>query len=393
MKIVLSLLLLTIIYSCNKTTNNIKPSMGDAKHEVNILKKVSEKDYTSSYENIFDVEDIIILETNRQSLVRHVSKILFNEKYIYILDKQAKQLLCFGDNGKFINKIVFNNSDNKLSMSSVTDFTIIGNNNLLLYNVNDGKLLYVDELLNAIEAKQLDWFFNELSFNRKTNNLLLDIAYYENKPSINHQLILTDTNFLVKSRFYYVDQQFSFFMNSADCNGKLQYSSQTDIVSYMPYFDNYLYEIHNNELIPIVKYDFGDKLLDLDKMVDGGRDYEKLSDINEKGFFHSIAYANATNYTLLSFSYLNEIYHHIFNKLTEKSLLVKTPSDPTCGCGSTINFKGFYSDNLIMTMKPENLSFVLNQTGINVTDSEILDRVNGLTSVDNPLIFLLKPKR
>lgn len=128
--------------------------------------------------DIFSIEDTIMLEATSNSLLSEVSQILFAKYKIFISDLLNDNVLCFGEDGKFIQKI----GNNGRSGKEIIDLksTYIYNNELCIYDFGGKKILKFDINGNFIDHAPLANSYNCISplkgnggfitFNTYTNN-------------------------------------------------------------------------------------------------------------------------------------------------------------------------------------------------------------------------------
>ena len=95
MKISIYILAAILAISCNKTSNiKGKTLYSDLDHEHSI-----------PTEKLFSKIDVIPLETQEESIIRGIDKVMEYQSHIYILDRRQKAVLIFDERGKFISKI------------------------------------------------------------------------------------------------------------------------------------------------------------------------------------------------------------------------------------------------------------------------------------------------
>jgi hypothetical protein len=103
------------------------------------LNKLNKKWFNWDY--IGDKMRFLPLETKSEGLIKEISKVLFCNSRIYVLDKQQNQILCYSDKGKFLWKI---NQVGKAEFEyrTITDFFISeGEGALNLYDSKSRKIL------------------------------------------------------------------------------------------------------------------------------------------------------------------------------------------------------------------------------------------------------------
>ena len=95
MKAPIYILLIVLVTSCNKTIDiKGKTLYTDLDHAPSI-----------PTEKLFSKIEVIPLETQEESIIRSIDKIMEYQSCIYILDRRQKAVLIFDGHGKFISKI------------------------------------------------------------------------------------------------------------------------------------------------------------------------------------------------------------------------------------------------------------------------------------------------
>ena len=95
MKAPIYILLIVLVTSCNKTIDiKGKTLYTDLDHAPSI-----------PTEKLFSKIEVIPLETQEESIIRSIDKIMEYQSCIYILDRRQKAVLIFDDHGKLISKI------------------------------------------------------------------------------------------------------------------------------------------------------------------------------------------------------------------------------------------------------------------------------------------------
>lgn len=169
----LSLTVLVLLFiSCkNNSSNKYQYKYGDIKDAVtqNIandtilrvdsierIKVDCRYEYTNVGSLLHDIE-LIPLESNANSLIGEVNKIVIQDSFIYLLDvHKAKSLLVFNvKNGKFVRQIGRYGKSNSEYIEP-TDFAIAGNNVVILDNLSK-KLLVFDAIGNIKKVTRLQY--------------------------------------------------------------------------------------------------------------------------------------------------------------------------------------------------------------------------------------------
>ena len=175
MRVFYTFLLLSLLFSCN-STSNYSQTIENKNLFVVDIDKAEKKDllYLST---LFKNVKCIPLETTDNSLVGAISKILVYKGYIYVLDHSiAKSLFVFDNDGRFIRKIG-SRGRGPGEYNEINDFTIdYDHGNIIITDY--GKLLIYDILTgkhkNTVSLQYISTIINIQYFNNKVYSNLLE---------------------------------------------------------------------------------------------------------------------------------------------------------------------------------------------------------------------------
>jgi hypothetical protein len=268
-KIIAVLLVLIGLSSCNNRTgnsgNNISVDVSKIKHKLVLNCKA-------------DNVQFVALETNDESCIGHIDKILRANNHIYILDREiTKSVYIFNDNGKFISKIR-NIGKGPGEYIEPYDFIIDQDTgNILILDVDLGKVLLYNENIFQKEFKlnQEFFFFEKLN----DNYIGINNSCFEEKDCF--KILIYDSIFNLKDKFIELEQtqdKVEWDLRETifkDCSGL--YISEA--------FSNTIYHIDNNlNRTPYLNIDFGKNGIDL-KMKNEQRDkFLSYLDHTDKAF-------------------------------------------------------------------------------------------------------------
>ena len=94
-KLLFKCAVILLLYSCNRQTSN---------QDYPVL-KVNLEEIPTSLFDIFEKVELISLETNRESLIRWITKIKYYQDTFYLFDDRQAALFFFDNTGKYIDKI------------------------------------------------------------------------------------------------------------------------------------------------------------------------------------------------------------------------------------------------------------------------------------------------
>lgn len=132
---------------------------------VNINKEPSNFPYSQCFEE----PDYIPLETNSNSLISSIDKVVFYESKFYILDRDQKQIFMFSSEGKFLNKI-FSLGKGPGEYLSLNDINIYMNK-LYVLSRDSKKILVCDLIGNYINEIKLEFYYSR--FQLESENIAI----------------------------------------------------------------------------------------------------------------------------------------------------------------------------------------------------------------------------
>ncbi len=176
-KITLILLIISVLYSC---TRENKANLDNLE-----IYPLREKKREIKLNQLFSNFDFISLETTDEAIIGNISKLIFNDDNIFILDNsQAKKIFIFNTNGKFI-RTIGKIGKGPGEYTNIEDFTIDkATGNIVILAYPSMVLIYNTEGAFIKQKKLSD------------EALLWNIGSYQNGfiCSSNHQSVLKGDN-------------------------------------------------------------------------------------------------------------------------------------------------------------------------------------------------------
>lgn len=237
------ILLNFIFLGCNNHTNN------SLENKCPIYKLEIDNVTSLDITNIADLSAIIPLETSEQSIIGDIKRVFFVDSLLLVWDGKMQNLLLFNKEGDFKYPIgQIGSAPNEYQ--NITDVYLTPENMIQVLDNRSRRILTFDITGKFIESQNLKYhlysFFSSKdgiwgvnSFQNKHNYFLIhtpslseeiDKGYFPNKT----RLLLKQTN------------NFSF-------NTK-----NDEVLFHYPYDDN-IYILKNDSLLPFICIDFGDK--------------------------------------------------------------------------------------------------------------------------------------
>ena len=369
MKVLIYILLIVLVTSCNKIIDiSDKTLYSDLDHYQSI-----------PTERLFSKIEIIPLETNEQSLIQRISKVIEYNSCLYILDSRQKAILIFDKTGKFISKIhTVGRAPSEYS---------------LLYDI---AINTYSETLDA-----LDPMGKIITYDLKGN--YISIIYLPHPPMAYHLIsILNKDSILLHTEPYITtDYTFRIFSRKADSITKQFYKQQEfiawnikgplqvykDTLYYSQAIHNEVYKIINDSLYLAYSWNFGKYSYDINQM--------QLPDLTDPTkqmkFYKEVMYSSKIPYTF-SFSGQNDKYYycsifmkekmvHVFqDKMSKKDIVFSTMEENIGIFPLSIDNEkiiGITDDDWMP------LSSLMNAKNANISNQEILKE---LTDNSNPIL-------
>lgn len=252
-QVIVVLTILINLSSCRKVENNFSG-------EIVTIKIPEVFNYsTETWENISDLEEVVILETNSESIIKNIDKIVCDKKRFYILDRNQKTILIFAKNGKFITKI---NNEGKGSEEyrEIRDFDLDEEGNIYLLDyrriVIFDKTLKFRKYINLVSNKD-----DGISFIPLHLTTTVDDEFYLWQGSFG----IRDDNFTNKSALFKVSNEGTIIDNYIPFKyktvGKQRFfRNYKDDVLITPIKGNdTIYCISKSKIYPRYFIDFGSK--------------------------------------------------------------------------------------------------------------------------------------
>lgn len=218
---------------------NINPN----KNTFTLLSDILKKEYT-----------VIQLESNNNSLFGKANQIIFEEKYIYILDKShTHDVLLFSKDGKFIrrNKLVENTN---LQNRTIGNMSFDKNARQLEILIDlPTKIILYDELLNHTGDLHLGEYAYSFAKN-SNNNYSLFTNDFRISKNIFHDLLIKDNEGNLINKHFPVSSGNNVFKRYILKNN---FSSFGDSVSFIRPFCDTILDISGDKIYAKYHVDFG----------------------------------------------------------------------------------------------------------------------------------------
>lgn len=355
-----------LFFACNKEKT---ASINYTFEEIKI-----DNTFNFRFNDRFDLSHYIPLETNSNSLISTIIKIIVTDK-IYIQDQNEK-IFIFTLNGKFINKIDFKGNGPK-EYTSISDFSVkdslisildTNEKKIITYHLNGDFIKKQKTLLEILYIDKIGdydlWY---------TGNIGCDLNY-DKKSNQFHKLLFSKEN--------RIEAMFSPFKPKS--SGYV-YRTQTPFYQYngINYFiepiNDTIYRIEKNVIEPIYVVDFG-KHKRPENFLEETPPEDVLSTMIKNSYIRAITSFYDFSDIIYFKAYIGkERKHVIYDKINKQSIMSASITDEKNNIPvKPISYSG----------EPQYLMSVL--TPDDIRESNVYGLNLKVNEEDNPIIFLYK---
>ncbi len=328
-------------------------------------------------ELVREAAKFIFLETNETCLIGKIDKVIFTEKYIYILDTFISEaVFIFDKEGKFVKKLA---SQGEGPNEYIRPMDIVVEEEKV-WILDNGRTIKIFDF-SGTKVDEIDLTtFSAIKFDSlKEAKVFAFIS-----GDIDDNLIIADKNGgKIGSYFPYLSRRVvrviinPIFKNYSD-----------DKIIYRREFNDTLYAINSDGLLnPYIHINYGEYTLGKEFDVDN------LSDENLKKYSLTLNYYENLNNEYLVFSQNNDFWIRIYDKAGDISKLFKYTTyenDLTIEKDSYII--GTTKDHFIYQVNPNSLKpheESINSSENKLLSPEFLDNLSKLKADDNPVLMLV----
>ena len=337
-----------------------------------------ERPIQKNVRNYFSQLEIIPLETNSESIIHDIDRIVTDDNFLYILDRARGAILIFDKNGYFIQKIdrkgrgpeeytslidfAFNRSSGQFSV--VTDRP----GNLIKYDLN-GRFVNSEKLPVLFEEianyNGQDVLFNTRKQDRNNNNYYL---WFKSDKEYTKRLPVEKTNSIYPQGPLIVESQHICFTGR---------------------YDNVIMKIMDEDAVPLYYLDFGKHWLSDGRFADNEQNIP---------FFTSESHANKICHTIFMVRDMKDYLVFrtnlpgfvIYNKQNRTADYLRALQDDETGCINANYFAHDGNDQKMMfTLSPNDLRAFSKFNGIDssVNRRRILDIASTIEDDANPVLL------
>ena len=371
-KIIVTISLLISLLSCNKVR------MSDF-YDIETITIDYDKLPILNTDSIIGNIRFIKLETTENNLISRIDRLLFTNGKIIVVDLfSSKSIHIFDESGKHINRVshLGNGPQEYLTITDVDitpDGLIAIKDNfkdIILYFNTDGNFVKKEEIIEGgleiafIDGHTIAHVLSSASNQKKFKGASLGITQ-NNKVELLFGKNSTSSSF-----------------NHQKTNTLFSYNNT---VYFTPSWENYIYEITDNNIKAKYYIDLKDDVLDYTFSTN-----EEFYQLVEQHNLFNGSFIEMENYTWLNFKIPNANNPPVIYSHKNKTAYKLSPSLSNPLLTYLHMPKALYSDNTI-TETASSLSLFINKSAIYsyLNNKELADSLyNGLTIDDNPIIFL-----
>lgn len=400
------------IFSCR----NISQIKVDSSNEIKIsIPTKIEEIRLGKYSDIFDSIRIVKLETNNQSMIGRIDRIIAHGDKYFILDQvERKAVIEFDSNGKFL-KVIGEIGSGKGKYKEPNDISI-SNDQLVVWVNNFQKFLIYDMNGNFLKEVRVKSFGKSgAMLNDGSFALYMDIGGDMKTAEAFDLKIFNSDGDQIHTGFEKLNKDFSrriFFFS--------QNNGQTLI---SPGYSSYIYSLTNNTLSKKYQIDFGEKSIPENSAANFVSLRQFIVWLNKSEYAYLSTYHETDGFLIFNFSYHASIYTCFYSKKSRRLKFANSwfnnvngffPGVVNSVCGN--NVISYYDPSTIDTYKkghqaPTDIKqaqvlavnankYFMEQLGqnINLASSDFhysqkqIDLLNSIQPSDNPILLVQRLK-
>lgn len=306
--------------------------------------------------------DFIKLETVDESIIGKIDKIEMDDKYIYILDRRAaKTLFVFEKNGKFVRKIG-KKGKGPGEYGNIYDFVILDDGRIVILDLAKNKLLFYNNFnfthsvklikpIQSLTGEDSYLYFKSLKIKNLNDNDLKIVDL--NCKILKEDFPIPDNGIDPVSLNYY-------------------FRRYNDSISFLKVWDNKIYRIKGEKILPKYYINFEDKNLTYEEA-----NFLTSKEIKNKARLNSVLFEN---HRFMYFEFVeNEktLNRALYDKRNHK---VKWSKIMNYDVGRVYNRPYFSNNSVIVGIiswkvleaMENDLKKELGLTSVNITDNPII---------------------
>ena len=372
-----AIIILIFIASC-KEGGIIEEKKLDSKNTISVKNSIGK----TLHDSILDKNEFIRLETNSESIIGQIDKIVLTGKKIFVLDSRiAKALLVFDRKGKFLYKIeVKGKAPGEIMI--LYDFDIIETSKELII-LDYHEVLYFDLDGNFKKEKRIKWAAENICVNNEQEIYLFINRNVSRDKFVDYHIIKTNKKF-DKGQYFLEPIRKELF-------SPFRFQKFKDTVFFVtPQIGKYkIYKLVDNKMIPYKKFDFHRNTFIKDEYNDREISARKVHD-NHASIINVFL---LENHTVFSFSLNKKVYLGVNSEKTTvygnkiddypfvRPIMFDVFNNELVSYIEAYHFKEFWNKHTSKSLRIFR-DHLKNESFLNMVDS--------ITSKDNPIIVVCK---
>ncbi|MDX8339747.1 6-bladed beta-propeller [Draconibacterium sp. IB214405] len=354
------------------------------------LIEISTEKNPISFSNIFNIDEVINLETTDSCLINVIFKVELTDENIFILSNN--QVYCFDRRGNYICKIgKLGNGPNEMIKPS--DFDLSPNNEQLAIWDNIRRKLNIYNIDGRYQSSYSPNVRRVTNFNWHKNN----IFQFDTEFEIQEDKSFCISEFNIKSGKIHQKINFSkehqgYNILSYDAFPKI---NNTDC--FLSTLTNSVYQFESEDYSRLIKIDFGSSEITKEMLTSfGGNTAKLISEVEKNNLSILMKFYQVDNCYITNYSKGRKIYSNIQSQNTQNQMTINHSN--SFDLLSSLMPYGIYKNNLICVADPFKLLTNFKNNGKlvqnrNEADYNLVNELaNKVKSDDNPLIFITSIK-
>lgn len=392
MFVIIIIAISAIVFGCDRKINNPQnteyddhTNHPDDSTTVQININIDKINRNFWYDSIFSEYQYIPLETNDNSLIGEISKIIQYDSLLFVGDfVKTKSIFLFNIDGRFITKIS-NIGKGPMEYTRLADFSINKRDRLIeILAADNEKIIKFDFTGKPISEHELGFLSSAFVYT-DDGYFLYANGKKEKHDEFSYKLKRINNEFQLE--YNYLKYRFSSMKHR---NSKLCYfSTYNNKELICPMFSNYIYELRSDNLVPRYHFNFGKNTLSQSETYNKtNKELRNYLIENKKISIHT--YAETTKYLFLTLLKGDKFIRYIYNKQDpEKSQLASVIGRKQQPCYSFSKlYKGDGDNSIISVIEPVN--FIKCKNVFESKGIEVNDTIGKISEMDNPIIVIAK---
>jgi 6-bladed beta-propeller len=382
-KLIFLMLAIALLTSCQKSNDN--KTVKDQPTLIRLVDNLEKSTPNRKFKDLFRITKVIKLQSDEQSFIASLNKMILVENELIILDKKYASVKVFDVEGKFINTIA-KVGQGPGEFTRIFDMDHIENDNSLLIYSNDDMKMCKFGLDGVLKKETRVPFYSCYFTSIGNDSLVFFVNYNSSEYNDKHNLIVTD------SKFNVLEKYFPYTRNFASSSSGMLVKSNNNIL-YNDAYEGNIYQFLNGKMYLKYQVDLGKYCVPLDMT----QTFSSLAKhLLEYSYFERVA-TKTTDCLIFTFShnrrsnlgiYFDKTKEIITNKNFTKNDIYQIISPPQNLAEDENQFFTYISPTTLGYIK-DNPNFY---EELKVDYPELYTQLKELKDSDNPIVIFFKKK-